>query len=173
MIRPGTFVFRTLSAMARQRKELSDAHCGAVTELLHTSFIVQRALQGQLEKTGLTDLKFAVLVALYALDPNPVTTTDLAFYTGCTRSAVTKAVATLYARKLLATARDDADGRVKYLRLTPPGRRLSEITALAYLGSIGQMARALHTPALFTLRRACSRLAEGAIRVSTAPPFSP
>lgn len=174
MIRPDTLVFRTLSAMARQRRGMDDARCSAVTELLHTSFLIHLALQRQLEDSGLSDLKFAILVALYALDPNPATTTDLAFYTGFTRSAVTTAVTELTARKLIESERDPADRRVLYLRPTNAGRRLSERAALDYLHTVGQAARTLPPPAITALQRTCARLAEGTLRLSApARPPSP
>lgn len=168
MIRPDTYVFRTLAAMARQRRELSGVRCGAVAEFLHAGFIVHGALQRQLEQTGLTDLKFAILVALYALDPNPASATDLAYYTGFPRSTVNGGIADLVERRLLATGREPADRRQLHYRLTAEGRRTGEHAALAYLHSVGLVARALPPPALAALQHASSRLAEGAARLSSA-----
>ncbi|HWA25459.1 MAG TPA: MarR family winged helix-turn-helix transcriptional regulator [Lacunisphaera sp.] len=169
MIRPDTLVFRTLAAMSRQRRDMPGTRCDAVAELLHTGSLVHLALRRQLEEAGLTDLKFAVLVALYALEPHRATTNDLAFYTGYTRPAVAEAITELSARRLVASERDTTERRVLYLRLTPAGRQLGERTALDYLRAIARMTRDLKPPALAALQRACVHLAQGALRLSSPP----
>ena len=170
MIRPDTLAFRTLAAMARQRPEMSGTRCGAVMDLLHAAFVLQAALRRQLDRAQLSDLKLAVLAALYALDPNPVPPRDLSFYTGFTRAAVNGAVDDLAARQLIGRERDPTDRRMHYLRLTGEGRRLGERAALTYLRAVDQMARTLEPSAVSALQRACTHLAGCAARLSSRSP---
>jgi len=153
---------RTLLAAARQRKDLDPARCRLVFEHLDAAASVRCALQRALAAHRLGDLQFGVLVALLALDPEPVTPADLAGYTAVARAAVSDALGRLAELKLVTRARDPEDGRVYHLQLTAKGRSTVDAALETYLGAMGRVARYLRPEAQPDLLTAYERLQRGA-----------
>lgn len=167
-----TLAFRTVLAAARQRNGLDEARCHLVLEFLSTAAAANAALHRQLADLGLSELKFAVLVVLFALDPAPATPADLAIHTSVTRSAITDALDGLEARDLLVRQRDTHDRRLIYVQLTDAGRASADAALTRFLQAAGQLARYVPPANQNALLHACAQLHEGAARLSAAPDSS-
>lgn len=157
---------RTLLSAARQRKGLDPARCKLVFEHLDTALTVQSALHRTLAEYRLSELQFGVLVALFALDPEPVMPADLADYTAVSRAAITDALVRLESLALVSRARDEADRRVFHLHLTAKGRATVDEALVRYLAAVGNVARYIESGAQTDLLRAYDRLQRGAAELS-------
>ncbi len=153
---------RTLLSAARQRKGLDPARCKLVFEHLDTALTVQTALHRTLAEYHLSELQFAVLVVLFALDPDPVSPADLADYTAVSRAAITDALVRLESLALVSRARDEADRRVFHLHLTDAGRTTTDAALVRYLSAVGNVARYIESAAQPDLLHAYDRLQRGA-----------
>lgn len=157
---------RTLLAVARQRKGLDAARCQVVFEHLDTSHALQLALHRVLADHHLGELQFGVLVAMFALDPEPVAPADLADYTAVSRAAITDALVRLENLKLINRTRDDADRRVFQIRLTAAGRTVIDEAVVRYLRAVGDAARHVGASVQSELLAAYTRLQQGAAELS-------
>lgn len=132
---------RTLVAVARRRKGLDASRCEVVLEHLDTALALQLALHRVLAERGLSDLQFGVLVALFALDPEPAAPADLAEHTAVSRAAITDALVRLEAQRLITRVRDAEDRRVYHVHLTDAGRTTADEALMLYLKAAGEAAR--------------------------------
>jgi DNA-binding MarR family transcriptional regulator len=154
--------YRTLIAIARQRQGLDAPRCTVVFEHLDTSAVLSAALRRLLAEYHLSELKFAVLVVLFTLDPDPSTPADLAQHSGVSRSAITDVLDQLAAQKYLVRNRDESDRRTIYIRLTAAGHKILARALPPYLRTAGDAARLLEAPAQSALLRSYALLKEGA-----------
>ncbi len=161
-------VGRTLLAVARQRRGLDAPRCQLVFAHLDTALAVQGALHRALAAYRLSELQFAVLVALFALDPEPVTPADLAGYAAVSRAAITDALVRLEALQFVVRTRDSGDRRVHHLQLTPGGRATVDTALVSYLTAAGEVARYLEPAAQAELLAACHRLQRGAYELAAS-----
>lgn len=152
---------RTLVSVARQRKGLDAARCQLVFEHLDTALAVQLALHRTLAQYRLSELQFGVLVALFALDPEPVSPADLADYTAVSRAAITDALVRLESLQLVSRTRDETDRRVYHLHLTENGRSTVDQALVRYLSVVGNVARFVEPDAPIDLFTAYRRLQRG------------
>ncbi len=134
-------VERTLLAVARQRPGFDEKRCQLALDCLVTGQAVRGALHACLHRAGLSELRFGVLVILFALEPSATTAADLASHAGVTRSSITEALDGLQAHHLIRRQRDSVDRRAIYVRLTKAGRALAEDALLAYLRTATQVTR--------------------------------
>jgi DNA-binding MarR family transcriptional regulator len=155
-------------AVARQRKGLDAARCQLVFEHLDAALSIQTALHRVLSKFRLSELQFAVLVALFALDPEPVTPADLAGYTAVSRAAITDALVRLEALQFASRTRDEADRRVHHIHLTTKGRSTVDETLVIYLSAVAQVARYVEPTAQPDLLSSYQRLQRGAAEVAAS-----
>lgn len=154
---------RTLLAVARQRNELDETGCRLVLDLLHTTIALRRRLAAELGSEGLTELRFFVLVVLFALDPEPAAAADLAVHTGATRASITDVLDHLQNAGLIERDRDTADRRVIYVRLTEAGRGAADRAMSCFLRRAGSLARPVDAAAReFAGRVFAALLAEAA-----------
>ncbi|WP_158277412.1 MarR family transcriptional regulator [Opitutus sp. ER46] len=156
-----TLAFRTLLAIAHQRHGLDERRCRSVLEFLSTAAAVRAALRRELADFELTDLSMAVLVVLFALDPDPSTPADLAEHTGATRSAMTEVIDRLETRTLVLRQRDTRDRRMIYIHLTETGRTLADKALVRFLEASARVAQHLEASAGDALLGACDRLNRG------------
>lgn len=140
MIPAGTLVLRTLLNVARQRDGLDEACCRVVLDFLASARDVEGVLQRRLGAAGFSEHQFAVLVALFALDPAASTPADLAHHAGTTRSAMTALLDNLESRGLLSRQRDTRDRRLVYVQLTPAGQAAANAVLVAYLRTAHELA---------------------------------
>jgi MarR family 2-MHQ and catechol resistance regulon transcriptional repressor len=153
---------RTLLSVARQRKGLDAPRCQVVFEHLDVALSVRSALHRTLSRYRVSDLQFGVLVALFALDPEPVMPADLADYTAVSRAAITDAVVRLESLELVTRTRDHADRRVFHLHLTEKGRTTVDEALNEYLSAVAKVARYVEPGAQTELLSAYERLQRGA-----------
>ena len=153
---------RTLLTVARQRKGLDATRCQVVFEHLDTALVVRAALHRTLAEYGVTELQFDVLVALFALEPEPVMPADLAEYTAVSRAAITDALVRLEALQLTSRTRDNADRRVYHVHLTEKGRAAVDEALNKYLSAVARVAHYIAPDAQPDLLSAYQRLQRGA-----------
>jgi MarR family 2-MHQ and catechol resistance regulon transcriptional repressor len=157
---------RTLVSVARQRQGLDGARCQLVFEHLDAALSVQTALHRTLAEYRLGELAFAVLVALFALDPESATPADLADYTAVSRTAITDALLRLEALQLVERARDETDRRMYHLTLTEKGRTTVNEALMSYLSAINHLARYIEPATQPDLLLAYQRLQRGAAELT-------
>lgn len=157
---------RTLLAIAHQRQGFDAARCRLVFEHMATSHALQFALQRVLADFRLNELQFGVLTAMFALEPEPVVSADLADYTAVSRSAVTEAVVGLESLKLITRTRDRADRRFYQLRLTSAAHATIDEVLVRYLRAVGDAARYVEPSSLPGVLAAYARLQQGAAELS-------
>ena len=166
MIRRNTLVSSTLTTMARQRLGLDEGRCVALLELLDCGAELDTAMHGQLAKEGLSDVKFSILLSLFALEPNPTCPADLAEYAGYTRSSVTDAVQDLQAHGLVRAERATGDRRSVEVRLTDSGRQTTERAIARYLQNLKTVLQTLTAEPPAILRQIGVHLAQSAQLIS-------
>ena len=157
---------KTLLAVARQRREFDPVRCQVVFEHLDTALAVQSALQSVLCNYRLTELQFATLVALFALDPEAATPADLAGYTGVSRAAMTEVLVRLENRQLVTRTRDTVDRRLHHLTLTADGRTAIDRTLVEYLKAVNGLAREIAPATQSNLLHAYAQLQQAAVQLS-------
>ena len=153
---------RTLVAVARQRKGLDAMRCQLVFEHLDTALALQLTLHRALAAYRLSDLQFGVLVALFALHPEPAAPADLANYTAVSRAAITDALVRLESLQLISRTRDRDDRRVYHVHLTPVGQITVDRALMGYLRAAGEAARHIEPVTQQDLLSAYHLLQQGA-----------
>lgn len=166
MIRLDTLACGTLLAVARQRKGFDATRCRLVFEHLDLASGLQDALHEALARHQLSDLRFAVLVVLFALDPDAITPANLALHTAASRPAVTEAVDQLFGRHLVHRARDTQDRRTIYVSLTEAGRQTVDRALHDYLHVADALAQAADPAVQAGLLNGYASLRESMARLS-------
>lgn len=156
-----SLVVHTLLTLARQRDGLSEPRCRTLLDLLETSGLVGSRIQSELGREGLTRIKFAVLLALFAIDPVAASPSDLALHTGASRPAVSAALEALSRRRFVSRGARAPDRRVRYVGLTAGGREVVDRAAMRCLRLLGRIAQFLTDTAHDELRRACASVQDG------------
>ncbi len=175
MIIRDTLVFRTLLAIARQRPDYDELRSHALLELLATADAVRTKVKLRLQGLSLSELQFAVLVVLLALDPEPVLPTTLATHTSASRGTMTEILDHLLARGCIERQRSKEDRRSYLITLTETGRDLTDRAEAAVLQSFAQLGSPLVEPAPRALLALCEKLTPHTPRVISADsaPFLP
>jgi DNA-binding MarR family transcriptional regulator len=158
---------RTLLTVARQRKGLDGARCQLVFAHLDAALSIRTALHRTLADYQVSELQFAVLVALFALDPEPVMPADLATYTAVSRAGITDALVRLESLDLVSRTRHNVDRRVFLLGLTEKGRATIDRALNRYLAAVAHVARYVEPDAQTHLLAACKRLQSGAAELAS------
>lgn len=159
MIIRDTLVFRTLLAIARQRPDYDELRSHALLELLATADTVRTKVKCRLQEFALSELQFAALVVLLALDPEPVLPTTLATHTSASRATMTDILDHLLARGYIERQRSKDDRRNYLITLTDTGRALADKAEAAVLQSFSELASPLSEPAPRALLAICDKLA--------------
>jgi DNA-binding MarR family transcriptional regulator len=84
----GPLPSHTLQRIARHCRPEDEPQITAVLKLAETAAALKVEFDRVLHEAGLTDRKFAAIVALYTFDPTPLTPNDLAFHIGVRRTAM-------------------------------------------------------------------------------------
>lgn len=158
MIVRDTLVFRSLLAIARQRTDYDEPRSHALLELLATADAVRAKVRIRLQELALSELQFASLVVLLALDPEPVLPTTLATHTKASRATMTDILDHLYAQGLVKRQRSKEDRRNYLITLTDSGRTLGDRAESAVLHAIAELAAPLTEPAPRALLALCEKL---------------
>lgn len=157
-----SLVIQTLLTMARQRDGLSELRCRTVLEFMETGGVMRNTIRQQLEDHGLSRVKFAVLLALLAIDPIPASPTDLALHTDICRPCISTALTGLARQRLVICQRGTPDRRFVYVSLTESGRKIADETAMRSLRLLEQIAHLLPSALQTELRLSCALLQQGA-----------
>jgi DNA-binding MarR family transcriptional regulator len=112
---------RTLLALAGGRNGIDAARCSLAFAYLGDAERLRGCLRSALARHRLSDLQFAILVLLFAAEPDSVPMAVLAHRAGVSRSAVTDAFDGLDASGLASRARDRRDRRIIHGRITAAG----------------------------------------------------
>lgn len=158
MIIRDSLVFRTLLAIARQRTGYNELRSHALLEMLATADAVRADLKHRLQKLALSDLQFATLVVLLALDPEPVLPTTLATHTSASRATMTDIIDLLLSRGLVERQRGTDDRRNYLITLTERGRTIADQAETLVLRALDQIAQPLAHPAPRALLALCDKL---------------
>jgi len=158
MIIRDTLVFRTLLAIARQRPDYDELRSHALLELLVTADTVRTKVRLRLQELSLSELQFAVLVVLLALDPEPVLPTTLATHTSASRATVTDILDYLHAHGFIERQRGKEDRRNYLITLTEAGRTLTDRAEAAFLRALADLGTPLTEPAPRALLALCDKL---------------
>ncbi len=154
-----SLVIHTLLAVARQRAGLDEPRCRIVLELLSTAESVKAALR---ERLGISEGRFAALVSLFATDPSPISSAEIALHAGISRSAITDVLDRLEADKFIVRHRDTADRRIIYVNITPAGRTEVEAALKRFLEAAGHTADAVPAANFDVLHAAFAQFHPGA-----------
>lgn len=158
MMTRDSLVCRTLVGMARQRRGFDAERTRAVLDLACAGGAVKHEVRAALAPLALTELQFAVLIALLGLDPVPGSPAAIADHTGVTRPSITDALDQLEKRGLLARTRSREDRRAWFIVLTSAGRELAERATPLVLKALGTFSRALEKDTLRSVGNACAVL---------------
>jgi DNA-binding MarR family transcriptional regulator len=160
-----TLAFGTVLAAARQRPGVDERRCRLLLDFLCTASTVRACLQRELAAAGLSEVKLRALVALFALDPTPVTPGDLAAHAGTTRSAITGIVHELQQRGIVRRSRDPHDRRGWRIALTSAGRDTADAALNGFLATLARIARPLPAAGRHALPEFCRQLEAGCQRL--------
>jgi DNA-binding MarR family transcriptional regulator len=167
MKRIDSLAAHALIAIARQRAGFDAERCRIVIEHLDTSAMLHAAIHKTLSHHRLSELQFAVLIVLFSLAPDPISSADLAVHAAVSRSAITEALDHLEGRKLIVRTRDTRDRRVIYVRLSATGRTLVEPATLGFLRTVETVTRFLDDSCRRNVLAGYARLQEGAATLPT------
>ncbi len=170
MIIRDTLVFRTLLAIARQRTGYDELRSRALLEMLATADAIHAKIKHRLHELPLSELQFAALVVLRALDPEPVLPTTLATHTSASRATMTDIIDLLLGRGLVERQRGKDDRRNYLITLTDAGRTLADRAETTVLQILAEIAHPLTEPAPRALLALCDKLATHTHTVANQSP---
>lgn len=139
-------------------------------ELISAAEAVKATLRDRL---GLSEGRFAALVALFARDPSPITSADLATHAGVSRSAITDVLDRLEADQLILRHRDTVDRRIIYVSITPVGRAEVDAALTRFLRAAGHAAREVSPATFELLHTTLAQFHEGAADSAAQLPSAP
>lgn len=139
-----TFPIQHLLRIARQSGVAEPMACASSLTLLITSRAVNHCLHRVLKPLGLSEGRFVALVTLYALDPMPTSSADLAYHTEITRPAMTGLLDTMEERGWIHRKhRVNADRRFSCVSLTDSGREVTTFAIQRFLKSAAEISEDL------------------------------
>lgn len=108
------------------RKSSAEATAPTVTELWFTmnSLVRDHSAESRANISRVIDIPFSRFRALRRVAVSDTTQRDLAARMGVDASAMTGIINDLVARDLVERRPHDTDGRIKYVTITPAGRRV-------------------------------------------------
>jgi DNA-binding MarR family transcriptional regulator len=142
-----SFAVRTLVTIAGRRQGVDAARCRLALLHFESATLIHRSLRRALIRHKLSDLQFAVLVILFATEPEPLSASVLAEHADVTRSAMTDALDRLEAAGLLNRTRDQLDRRLVHVRITPVGLETVDRAINDYLRAAEEAVSQLRPPA--------------------------
>lgn len=170
------FPGRVLLSVAKLQLGDDAGHCATALALIASGHRLSGQLHHLLGGHGLSELKFSLLIVLFALDPSPSTPSDLAYHVGAKRSAVTEAIDALEHQHWVERRRDDQDRRLQFITLTLLGRaRASEIIR-DFVAKTIELTRTLDGDERASIAAACAKIRNEVARSDpqvSALPFCP
>lgn len=147
-----------LVRIARQSHLGDPEGCATILGLLATSRLLHDHLQGVLSELGLSEIKLTTLVGLYAVDPEPATTADLAANSQISRATLSGVVTTLRARGWIIREAAPSNRRLRHIRLTDKGRAIVEKAVRPFLDAVNKCALVLTSEERDAATHLCTRL---------------
>lgn len=130
---PTSFLIRTLIGIAERRSGIDSISCRLAQLHFETATLLHRSLYGALQRHGLTDVQFAVLVVLFSTEPDPIAVSVLAEHAGVSASASADALEKLEVIKLVQRIRDHGHRPSSYARITDEGQDAVDAALRDYL----------------------------------------
>ena len=164
-----SFAVQALISIAERRQGIDAARSRLA--LLHAEIatLLHGSLRRALARRGLSDLQFAILVILFATEPEPLAAAVLAEHAAVSRASITEALEKLGERHYVTRTRDDADRRVTYVRITPTGQDIVDVAVNDYLHAAAAAARLVQPAEQRTLFAAYLQLLRGLTQRDEAP----
>ena len=151
--------FEMLVRIARHSAIGDPEGCAAVLALLATGRSLRTHLQRVLTSVNLSECKFAILVSLYARDPDPCSPGELSAQTGLGRATLRAALDALATGGWIE--KHPAPGnlrRPELAALTPRGRTLTEKTVRPFLTAVAHCGEVLSASERQSVTAACNLL---------------
>jgi DNA-binding MarR family transcriptional regulator len=154
-----TFPFQQLLRIARQSGLAEPCACASSMTLLKTCRAVHHCLVRTLKPLGLSEGRFFALVTLYALDPIPSSSADLAYHTEITRPAMTGLLDKMVKRGWVRRRhRHTEDRRFSRVSLTDKGREVTVFAIYRYLKSAAEISGDLTKAQHLVFDKLCAQL---------------
>lgn len=149
---------RTLLRIVHHRRPEDEPGIALVLRLSELGVVVRQRLGHLLTRLGLTDRGFAALVALYTLDPDPVTPADLAYHIDAPRSSVGATLDQLVHSGHVERRQDPHHPATTRLQLTAAGRDLAAQTVSLVLQAAERFSRHLPRETCVAISTLCEAL---------------
>jgi len=154
--------FQMLVRIARHSDIGDPDGCAAILALLATGRSLRAHLQRVLTSLDLSEVKFAVLVSLYAQDPAPCSLSELSAQAEVSRASLRTTLDALSAGGWIETASPSASASVRpsaqRISLTPRGRTLTEKTVRPFLTAVARCGEVLSASERQAVTRSCNLL---------------
>lgn len=152
--------FQMLVRIARHSDIGDPDGCAAVLALLATGRSLRAHLQRVLTSLDLSELKFAVLVSLYARDPAPCSLSELSAQAEVGRTSLRTTLDALSSGGWIETVAGASDSRPSAQRvsLTARGRTLTEKTVRPFLAAVARCGEVLSASERQAVTRSCNLL---------------
>lgn len=147
-----------LVRIARHSRIGNPEGCAALLLLLASSRLLRNELHRVLARFGLSQLRFATLVSLYASDPDPCTPADLAYHVQVSRATMADILDELFRRAWITRKRARNDRRYQHICLTDDGRTLVERAVQPFLSAVSRCAEVLAPEEREAVARASSHM---------------
>lgn len=168
---------RTLLRIVHHRRPEDEPGIALILRLAELSGVVRQRLGNLLCRLGLSDRSFAALVALYTLDPEPVTPADLAYHIDSPRSSVATTLDQLVQSGHVERGHDPHQRSAVRLQLTPAGRDLVAQAVTLILQAADQISRHLPRDTCAAISSLCDALQSECraadATTSESSPFAP
>lgn len=132
--------------------------------LARAASTLQGELKKELEELQLTGRDFTTLLVLFALDPSPVTPSDLAYHVGVSRAALSHTV-----RKLVASGLLLRKENLALISLTSSGLRIASRALDLFTDRMIEIGNRVPTPDKTAVAAICESLQRTASNASERP----
>lgn len=147
-----------LVRIARHSRIGNPEGCAALLMLLSASRLLRNELHRVLTGLGLSQIRFAALVSLYASDPDPCTPADLAYHVQVSRATMADILDEMCRRGWITRKRVRTDRRSRHICLTDDGRTLFEHAVQPFLSAVSRCAEVLDVEEREAVGRASSQI---------------
>lgn len=160
---------RTLLRIVHHRRPEDEPGIALILRLCEVSVEVRHGLEKLLQRLGLSDRSFAALVALYTLDPEPVSTADLVYHLDSPRSTVATTLDGLVHSGHVERTHDPHHRGATRLQLTPAGRASVDLAVPRFLDAAARLSRHLPADSCTVIATLCEVLQAECRATGTTP----
>jgi DNA-binding MarR family transcriptional regulator len=134
-----SFAFRQFLKFARRSGVAQSYECSSIFGLLAAGRAVGDRLLRLLKPLGLDEVGFLSLVALYSLDPAPVSSADLAYHSGGDLNSVVGALEFMEEKSWIQLKRLSSNGSTLFASLTDEGRMVAVFVLYRFLRAVSHL----------------------------------